>query len=260
MKKATYGEAQKQHAINLRKISRFTYPEIEAATGIPAGYVRKLMYEENAKEVTTVTQEVTDTPTIVTQSVTAVTSAVMLEKPAGNDTEIPILKVTDEKTATKKGFFARHFSRMDCVFYVATVTACYSFWHVSPGVPGTTFAALYWLLAFDALQRCKAAAENLALAKSAETRVWGLEMFAAVAHWNLINGYLWRNLDKLPFEVKAIPKGGIWILDYSGEKTNVIWHNGAGVSIVAAVLSVSICAAVIVAVGTTFQASKSPKP
>lgn len=155
------------------------------------------------------------------------------------------------------GFFARHFSRMDAVFYVATGTACFAFWNVAPGIPGVCFAVLYWLLAFDALQRVKAAGQNEALAESAKARVWGLEAFAAVAHWNLINEYLWRNLDKLPFEVKQVPDNGVWILDYSGAKTNAIWQNGEFVSVVAALLACSICAAVIVAVGTTFSEAKN---
>jgi len=157
---------------------------------------------------------------------------------------------------SKRTFFTRHFSRMDAVFYIATAAACYSFWYAVPGVPGATFAALYWLLAFDALQRVKAAGENEALAKLAEVRVWGCEVWASVAHWNIINEYLWQNLDKLPFEVKAVPQGGTWVLDYTGEKTNVMWQNGDFVGLIAAVLSCSICAAVIVAVGATFQASK----
>lgn len=156
-----------------------------------------------------------------------------------------------------RGFFARHFSRMDCVFYVATGTACYAFWNVAPGIPGASFALLYWLLAFDALQRVKAAGQNEALAESARARVWGLELFAAVAHWNLINEYLWRNLDKLPFNVTAVPDGGTWVLDYSGAKTNIVWQNGEGVSMVAALLACAICAAVIVAVGTTFSEAKN---
>ena len=155
------------------------------------------------------------------------------------------------------GFFARHFSRMDCVFYVATGTACFAFWNIAPGIPGVCFAVLYWLLAFDALQRVKAAGQNESLAESAKARVWGLEAFAAVAHWNLINEYLWRNLDKLPFEVKQVPDNGVWILDYSGAKTNAIWQNGEFVSMVAALLACSICAAVIVAVGTTFLEAKN---
>ena len=253
MKKA-YGEAAKQHAINLRKISRFTYPEIEAATGIPAGYVRKLMHEENAKEVTLVTPVVTEVHEEVTGRKAEVTEGVTQEKHAENTQKTPILNVTEEKPVTEKGFFHRHFTRMDCVFYTATVTACYSFWHIAPGIPGATFALLYWLLAFDALQRVKAASENAKLAEAASYRVWGLEIFAAVAHWNLIREYLFSNLEKLPFEVKQVPEGGVWVLDYSGEKTNAIWQNGDLVSLVAAILSCSICAAVIVAIDTTFKA------
>ena len=161
------------------------------------------------------------------------------------------------QSVTRNGFFARHFSRMDAVFYVATGTACFAFWNVAPGIPGVCFAVLYWLLAFDALQRVKAAGQNEALAESAKARVWGLEAFAAVAHWNLVNEYLWSNLDKLPFEVKQVPDNGVWILDYSGAKTNAIWQNGEFVSMVAALLACSICAAVIVAVGTTFLEAKN---
>jgi len=169
---------------------------------------------------------------------------------------VPTVPQPFHETGTP-GFFARHFSRMDAVFYVATGTACFAFWNIAPGIPGVCFAVLYWLLAFDALQRVKAAGQNEALAESAKARVWGLEAFAAVAHWNLINEYLWRNLDKLPFEVKQVPDGGVWILDYSGAKTNAIWQNGEFVSVVAALLACSICAAVIVAVGTTFLEAKN---
>ena len=116
---------------------------------------------------------------------------------------------------------------------------------------------LYWLLAFDALQRVKNAGQNEGLAESARARVWGLELFASVAHWNLVNEYLWRNLNKLPFNVTAVPEGGTWVLDYDGTKTNIIWQNGEGVSMVAALLSISICAAVIVAVSTTFSEAKN---
>lgn len=259
MKKATYGEAAKQHAINLRKISRFTYPEIEAATGIPAGYVRKLMHEENAKDVTTVTPVVTEVHAVVTDCKTEVTEMATQEKHAENAEKTPIIEVKQEKTVTENGFFARHFTRMDCVFYTATVTACYAFWRIAPGVPGATFALLYWLLAFDALQRVKAASENTTLAEAASYRVWGLEVFAAVAHWNLIREYLFSNLDKLPFEVKQVPEGGVWILDYAGEKTNAVWQNGDLVNLVAAILSCSICAAVIVAIDTTFKAKSNKK-
>ena len=172
------------------------------------------------------------------------------------DNAVPTVPQPFHETVTP-GFFARHFSRMDAVFYVATGTACFAFWNIAPGIPGVCFAVLYWLLAFDALQRVKAAGQNEALAESAKARVWGLEAFAAVAHWNLINEYLWRNLEKLPFEVKQVPDGGVWILDYSGAKTNAIWQNGEFVSVVAALLACSICAAVIVAVGTTFSEAKN---
>jgi len=255
----TYGKAAKEHAIKLREISGFSFPEIEEATGIPAAYVRKLMFEQRKKvtpETATVTQTVTAETPDVTYDETTVTAQVTDGKLPENMTKNGFWVTV---TAVTFAFFRRHFSRMDFVFYTATVTACYSFWHVSPGIPGVTFAALYWLLAFDALQRCKDAGQNEALARSASYRIWGLELFAAVAHWNLINGYLWRNLDKLPFEVKAVPKGGMWVLDYAGNKTNIVWQNGEGVAIVAAVLSAAICAAVIVAVDTTFKANKIKK-
>lgn len=251
--KQQYGKAAKEHAIKLREISGFSFPEIEEATGIPAGYVRKMMHEQR-KKVTPETQVVTAETPDVTAKETTVTEQVTDGKQPENVEKTGFLVTV---TAVTLALFRRHFSRMDFVFYVATVTACYSFWHVSPCVPGATFAVLYWLLAFDALQRCKDAGENEALAKSASFRIWGLELFAAVAHWNLINGYLWRNLDKLPFEVKAMPKGGMWVLDYAGNRTNVIWQNGEAVAIVAVVLSAAICAAVIVAVDTTFRANKS---
>ena len=173
-----------------------------------------------------------------------------------HENAVPTVPQPFHETGTP-GFFARHFSRMDAVFYVATGTACFAFWNIAPGIPGVCFAVLYWLLAFDALQRVKAAGQNEALAESAKARVWGLEAFAAVAHWDLINEYLWRNLDKLPFEVKQVPDGGVWILGYDGEKTNAIWQNGEFVSVVAALLACSICAAVIVAVGTTFLEAKN---
>lgn len=255
--KSTYGEAAKKHAVNLRIRGRFSYAEIEKETGIPEGYVRKLVSEEKSKSVTPENVTVAENVQAVTLENSAGTDVVTPEKQAENTEKTQ--EMTKERV-TGKGFFSRHFSRMDAVFYIATVTACYSFFYIAPGIPGIAFALLYWLLAFDALQRCKAVTENPALAQSAQNRVWGLEAFAFVAHWNLINEYLWQNLEKLPFEVTAKPDGGTWILDFDGTKTNIVWENGQYVSVVAAILAASVCAAVIVAVGTTFQTNKNPKP
>lgn len=199
MKKATYGEAQKQHAINLRKISRFTYPEIEAATGIPAGYIRKLMYEENAKEVTAVTQIVTDAQTEVTETVTAVTAGVTLEKPAENATELPILKVTDEKTGAKKRLSKVRFSRMDAVYYSVIVTGCIGFCN-AVGLWGLIIAVPYLLVSVECLENAKDV-RFVVMSGRWQGGVIAMELLASVFNHSLFNAIFWRHIDALPVHI-----------------------------------------------------------
>lgn len=198
--KKTYGEAQKKHAVNLRLISRFSYAEIETETGIPEAYVRKLVHEENAKEVTlSVTGngiEVTDAPNAVTQSVTAVTDAKTPEKKAENADEMQKTQVTG---VTNKQRFFGNFTRMDAVAYATIVTACIGvfeligWWFVLPCVP-------YTLIFVDAMQAAKRP-DMSRVAERGRAVVIVLELIAAVSNHSLFNRIFWQHIEALPVEI-----------------------------------------------------------
>ena len=258
MKKQKYGEAAKRHAINLRKISGFSYPEIEAATGIPAAYVRKMICEENAKEVTlTVTGngiEVTDAPNVVTQSVTAVTNEIMPEKQAENPVFVGEM---DKKSVTNFARFFRHFSLMHLVFYTTTVTACYAVWDALPNVIGAALLTVYGLFSLDSLLKAQDGTRPN-LAEYGRNRVIASELIAAVFHAVILNKYLWINRAALPFEIKLLPpKGGNFEIDFRGNVLNGVWQNGEVIFYISAVISALLFVAAFAAVDAVLRENKT---
>ena len=239
-----YGEAAKQHAINLREISGFSYPEIAVATKIPPGYVRKLVHEKRAALLTEKTKKVADVTQQVTNESNGVAHEITDEKPAISAAETQVLPKT---SVTKPGFFARHFGLMDWVIYTHLVTTAFAIFNALPGVPGAAMAFIYALLLLDALLNVKRAELPIA-AEMAANRVVFMELLAGLANAHLINDYLWQNLDKLPFSVYR----GVRLTTIRDEALEVSykaeWVNGDYVGLLSVFLAALMVAAVCHAV------------
>lgn len=149
-----------------------------------------------------------------------------------------------------------HIIALEAGYYVTVGTACYGFSLAMPGVIGYSFAIVYGLLSFAALQMVK----DSSIPKSAEygrNMVYVLEVVAcAFAHYYTINRALWANLKSLPFEVKYLPKGGTWEMDYTGKTINGYWHNGEVVFNLACILSVILAGLAVAAISLRLELTK----
>lgn len=251
--KKKYGEAAKKHAVNLRVISGFSYAEIYHETGIPEGYVRRLVHESKRPLVTGGTQEVAETEKEVTAKSNAVTPQETGKEPVKNTAEMQVLKETD---VTIPNLFQRHFGLMDVAFYTLNGTACFAMWNTAPGVVGASMATIYCLFSLDAILRVKRA-DMPNTAGAAANRVIFLEVIAAIFHFRLIDAYLWHNLDKLPFSVYQTAGNGV--NDYrrmDGDVClNCYWHNGDWVHFIAGLMAFLMAAAACHAVFFAKQAA-----
>lgn len=257
-----YSDAQKNHAVNLRKIAKFTYAEIEQETGIPESYIRKLVHEENAKGVTLLVTGnatvVTDAPKEVAQAETAVTSNVMIEKQVEN------VEITGKVKGTGVTMFRRflrhflrHFSLMHLVFYATTATACYAMWDTLPNVIGASLLTVFALFSLDSVLKAQDGTRP-EIAAYGRNRVIASELVAAVFHYSILNKYLWQNLSKLPFEVKLMPpKGGYYQIDFRGQILNGVWQNGEVIFIISIIISGLLFAAAFAAVDSVLRENKA---
>jgi len=149
-----------------------------------------------------------------------------------------------------------HIIALEAGYYVTVATACYGFSISMPGVIGYSFAVVYGLLSFAALQMVK----DSTIPKTAEygrNLVYVLEVIACVfAHYYTINRALWANLKALPFEVAYLPKGGIWEVDYAGNRTNGYWQNGEVVFNLACILAVILAGLAVAAISLRLELTK----
>jgi hypothetical protein len=216
-----------------------SYSEIERETGIPVSTLR-VMKNRLKPSKNDALQTVTP---IVTDDVTQDES---------------VTNVTDNSvTVTVKRYkIPFHIIALEAGYYVTVATACYGFSLAMPGVIGYSFAVVYGLLSFAALQMVK----DSSIPKSAEygrNMVYVLEVVACVfAHYYTINRALWANLKSLPFEVKYLPKGGTWELDYTGKTINGYWHNGEVVFNLACILSVILAGLAVAAISLRLELTK----
>jgi hypothetical protein len=149
-----------------------------------------------------------------------------------------------------------HIITLEAGYYVTVATACYGFTLAMPGFIGGSFAIVYGLLSFAALQMVK----DSSIPKTAEygrNLVYILELIACVfAHYYTINRALWANLKALPFEVAYMPKGGIWEVDYAGNRINGEWNNGEVVFNLAVILAVILGGLAVAAISLRLELTK----
>lgn len=250
-----YGEAVKQHAVNLRLISGFPYAEIAIETGLTEGYIRKLVHEKNAASVTPKMEKVADVTQTVTQVSNDVAPTITGEKEPINTLEV---KVLQKNSVTEPGFFATHFNLMDCVVYTHGVTTSFAIWNVLPGIPGAAIAAIYALMLLDAILNVKRA-ELPETAEAASHRVVFMEIVAAIAQAHMINLYLWQNLEKLPFPVYR----GMKLIETRNEAMEIQyqaeWVNGDWVGLLSVVIAALMAVAACHAVFFTKNAAKEER-
>ncbi len=149
-----------------------------------------------------------------------------------------------------------YIAALEGAYYVTVGSACYGFSLAMPGVIGYSFAIVYGLLSFAALQMVK----DSSIPKTAEygrNMVYLLEVIACVfAHYYTINRALWANLKSLPFEVSYLPKGGVWELDYAGNQVNGYWSNAEIVFNLAVVLAVILGGLAVAAISLRLELTK----
>lgn len=215
------------------------YSEIAGETGIAVETLRvmKSRMKPAKKEAL---QSIT--PTVTTNVTTAETVTNVTEQPA------PIT----EKRYKIPGYVLA----LQGAYYVTAATACYGFTAAMPGVIGISFAIVYGLLSFAALQMVK----DSSIPKTAEygrNLVYVLELIACVfAHYYTINRALWANLKALPFEVVYLPKGGVWEIDYAGNRINGYWQNGEVVFNLACILAVILGGLAVAAISLRLELTK----
>lgn len=149
-----------------------------------------------------------------------------------------------------------HIIALELAYYATVASACYGFTLAMPGFIGGSFAIVYGLLSFAALQMVK----DSSIPKTAEygrNLVYVLELIACVfAHYYTINRALWANLKALPFEVAYLPKSGIWEMDYAGNRVNGYWQNGEAVFNLAVILAAILGGLAVAAISLRLELTK----
>lgn len=219
-----------------------SYSEIAAETGIAVETLRVMknrMKTDKNRTLQSITSDITGDVTQM-ETVTPVT-----EQPA---------PVTE-----KHNKIPVHIVALEAAYYVTVASACYGFTLSMPGFIGVSFAIVYGLLSFAALQMVK----DSTIPKTAEygrNLVYILEVIACVfAHYYTINRALWANLKALPFEVAYLPKGGVWEIDYAGNRVNGYWQNGEVVFNLACVLALILSALAVAAIALRLELTKESK-
>ncbi len=145
---------------------------------------------------------------------------------------------------------------LELAYYATVASACYGFTIAMPGFIGVSFAIVYGLLSFAALQMVK----DSSIPKTAEygrNLVYVLELIACVfAHYYTINRALWANLKALPFEVAYLPKGGVWEIDYAGNRINGYWQNSEVVFNLACILAAILGGLAVAAISLRLELTK----
>jgi len=149
-----------------------------------------------------------------------------------------------------------HIITLELAYYATVATACYGFTLAMPGFIGISFAIVYGLLSFAALQMVK----DSSIPKTAEygrNLVYILEVIACVfAHYYTINRALWANLKALPFDVAYLPKGGIWGVDFAGNRINGYWQNAEVVFNLAVILAVILGGLAVAAISLRLELTR----
>ena len=215
-----------------------SYSEIAAETGIAVETLRVMknrMKTDKNRTLQSITSDITGNVTQM-ETVTPVT-----EQPA---------PVTENHNKTPF-----HIAALEAAYYVTVASACYGFTLSMPGFIGGSFAVVYGLLSFAALQMVK----DSSIPKTAEygrNLVYVLEVIACVfAHYYTINRALWSNLKALPFEVAYLPKGGTWIYN-NGVPENGYWQNGETVFNLACILAAILGGLAVAAIALRLELTK----
>jgi len=70
---------------------------------------------------------------------------------------------------------------------------------------------------------------------------------------------LWANLKALPFDVAYLPKGGIWEVDFAGNRVNGEWQNGEVVFNLAVILAAILGGLAVAAIALRLELTKETK-
>ena len=216
-----------------------SYAEIAAETGIAVETLRVMKSRMKPAKTEALQSITSDATHNITEA-----------EPVTNITEQPA-PVTENRN--KIPF---HIAALEAGYYVTVATACYGFSISMPGFIGGSFAIVYGLLSFAALQMVK----DSTIPKTAEygrNLVYILEIIACVfAHYYTINRALWSNLKALPFEVVYLPKGGIWEVDYAGNRVNGYWQNGETLFYLACILAAILGGLAVAAIALRLELTK----
>lgn len=172
--------------------------------------------------------------------------------------ENPVSPVSETRNAVS--FWRKivsQFSLMHLVFYVTTATGCYAIYDTLPNIIGAALLTIFGLFSLDSILKAQDSARP-EIAAYGRNRVIFSELIAAVAHYSILNKYLWQNLKSLPFEVKLLPpKGGNFEIDFRGQILNGVWHGGEMIFIISIIISGLIFVAAFAAVDSVLRENKT---
>lgn len=173
-------------------------------------------------------------------------------------TENPVSPVSETQNAVsfwRK--FVSQFSLMHLVFYVTTATGCYAIFDTLPNIIGAALLTIFGLFSLDSLLKAQGGARP-EIAAYGRNRVIFSELIAAVAHYTILNKYLWANATSLPFEVRYLPPvNEPALLDLDGKMTNGFWQNGEVIFTISIIISGLIFAAAFAAVDSVLRENKT---
>lgn len=237
---------RKKHGADTLKYARllissgYSNKEVSEKTGLSESYIRVLIFR-NKEHVET--------------SVSTISN--IEQNPFLNISNSETDEIDAASTAHKYRYKTPfHITALEFAYYATVASACYGFTLAMPGFIGISFAIVYGLLSFAALQMVK----DSTIPKTAEygrNLVYILEIIACVfAHYYTINRALWANLKALPFEVSYLPKGGVWEIDYAGNRVNGYWQNGDTVFNLACILAAILGGLAVAAISLRLELTK----
>lgn len=161
-----------------------------------------------------------------------------------------------ETVAGTVAFFQRHFSLMHLVFYTTTGTACFAIWNALPNIIGAALLTVFALFSLDSILKAQDG-ENPTLAEYGRNRVIASELVASIAHYLILNKYLWANRAALPFEIRYLPpRNEAVLLDLQGQMTNGVWQNGDVIFYISAGIAALLFVAAFAAVDSVLRSNK----
>lgn len=173
-------------------------------------------------------------------------------------TENPVSPVSETRNAVS--FWRKivsQFSLMHLVFYVTTATGCYAIYDTLPNIIGAALLTIFGLFSLDSILKAQDSARP-EIAAYGRNRVIFSELIAAIAHYTILNKYLWQNLKSLPFEVRYLPPvNEPALLDLDGKMTNGVWQNGEVIFTISITISGLIFAAAFAAVDSVLRENKA---